>query len=361
MTRSSTKNLLTPFKELEQVLHSTRKLFKTRSLDYSSSPEFDLFSDLENQSEEEVTEAMMEPPVLRDNAFSGTNGEDVIEHIENFLEIVHSLNIPNVSNNQLRVRVFPMSLTGAASKWWEDKKIEANGDRSEVKWDPNNIEFENSRGDDEEVITNSELSNPRDDNFIEENEIAQIFRIDIDIFGFETPLCEAFKESNYLSQIDIDVNERPWTDDGVWTEPINNICHECNPLRFKNGTAKWPTCNWKEDGYCNTRDLRRFIPEGNSICYKDYEWYDTIEDSELKEEALINKKILEESINVMKESSDYEWDHDSPINEWKDYEHTTYIKTGASSNQDTYNHVCQIVMDLMKLKRMKDGLMNTSL
>ncbi|GJU04083.1 hypothetical protein Tco_1114421 [Tanacetum coccineum] len=190
------------------------------------------------------------------------------------------------------------------------------------------------RGDDEEVITNNELSNPRDDNFIEENEIAQIFRIDTDIFGFETPLCEAFTESNYLSQIDIDVNERPWTDDGVWTEPINNICHECNPLRFKNRTAKWPTY---------------------------YEWYDTIEDSGLKEEALINKKILEESMNVMKESSDNEWDHDSPINEWKDYEHTTYIKTGASSNQDTYNHVCQIVMDLMKLKRMKDGFMNTSL
>ncbi|GJU50182.1 hypothetical protein Tco_1219737, partial [Tanacetum coccineum] len=32
---------------------------------------------------------------LRDNAFSRTNGEDAVEHIENFLEIVNSLNIPN--------------------------------------------------------------------------------------------------------------------------------------------------------------------------------------------------------------------------------------------------------------------------
>nr|GEZ05947.1 hypothetical protein [Tanacetum cinerariifolium] len=32
---------------------------------------------------------------LRDNAFSGTNGEDPIKHIENFLEIVDLLNIPN--------------------------------------------------------------------------------------------------------------------------------------------------------------------------------------------------------------------------------------------------------------------------
>ncbi|GJS74132.1 hypothetical protein Tco_0706973 [Tanacetum coccineum] len=42
-------------------LPGTRKLFKTASLDYSSSPEFDLFFDLEDQCEEEVAEAMREP------------------------------------------------------------------------------------------------------------------------------------------------------------------------------------------------------------------------------------------------------------------------------------------------------------
>ncbi|GJS65653.1 hypothetical protein Tco_0680217, partial [Tanacetum coccineum] len=44
------------------------------------------------------------------------------------------------------------------------------------------------------------------------------------------------------------------------------------------------------------------IREGNSIRYEDYEWYDTIEDSELKEEALINKGILEESMNGEEDS-----------------------------------------------------------
>ncbi|GKA28822.1 hypothetical protein Tco_0715067 [Tanacetum coccineum] len=53
LTRSSTKDLLTPFKEPERVFHSIRKLFKTTSLDYSSLPEFNLFSDPNNQSEEE--------------------------------------------------------------------------------------------------------------------------------------------------------------------------------------------------------------------------------------------------------------------------------------------------------------------
>nr|GEU95035.1 hypothetical protein [Tanacetum cinerariifolium] len=125
MTRSSTKDLLTPYKEPERVLHSTRKLFKTLSLEYSSSPEFNLFYDLEDQIEEEVTETMGEPTMeeyvtitrinyelgnekgrfelngqflveLRDNAFSGTNGEDVTQHIEIFLEIVDLLNVPNI-------------------------------------------------------------------------------------------------------------------------------------------------------------------------------------------------------------------------------------------------------------------------
>ncbi|GJV16162.1 hypothetical protein Tco_1361485 [Tanacetum coccineum] len=132
MTRSSTKDLLTPFEEPERVFHSTRKLFKTTSLDYSSSPEFDLFFDHENQSKEGITEEMENTTVeeymtitrinyesgnekgrielkgqflieLCDNAFSRTNAEDAIEYIDNFLKIVDSLNIPNTSNNQLRL------------------------------------------------------------------------------------------------------------------------------------------------------------------------------------------------------------------------------------------------------------------
>ncbi|GJV32152.1 hypothetical protein Tco_1392552 [Tanacetum coccineum] len=127
MTRSSTKELVTPFEEPEQVLHSTRKLFKTLSLDYSSSLEFNLFSNPKDRHEEEVTKAMTKPTMeeymtitridcgtgsarprielkgqflleLRNNAFSGTNGEDAIE---------------------------------------------ANGTNIKVKWDPTNVEFEN--------------------------------------------------------------------------------------------------------------------------------------------------------------------------------------------------------------------------
>ncbi|GJZ53707.1 zinc finger, CCHC-type containing protein [Tanacetum coccineum] len=55
MTRSSTKELLTPFENPERVLRSRRKLFKTPSLVESNSPEFDQFFNIKEHIEEEVT------------------------------------------------------------------------------------------------------------------------------------------------------------------------------------------------------------------------------------------------------------------------------------------------------------------
>ncbi|GKF31621.1 hypothetical protein Tco_0101419, partial [Tanacetum coccineum] len=59
MTRSSTSELFTPYKEPEREFQSSRRHFKTLSLDESRSPDFNLFSDQE-YSEEEVVETMAE-------------------------------------------------------------------------------------------------------------------------------------------------------------------------------------------------------------------------------------------------------------------------------------------------------------
>ncbi|GKD70249.1 hypothetical protein Tco_1324339 [Tanacetum coccineum] len=168
MTRSSNKELFTPFKEPEREFRSSRKLLKTLSLDESRSPEFNLFSNLEEYSEEEVAETMAEtmeqytsktradygsgitrPKIddkdsfelkgqflkeLRDNTFSRSDHEDVNEHIEKVLEIFDLFHIPNITQDQVMLRAFPMSLTGATSRWlrnkpsgsittWEDLKI----------------------------------------------------------------------------------------------------------------------------------------------------------------------------------------------------------------------------------------------
>nr|GEV02642.1 VIER F-box protein 2 [Tanacetum cinerariifolium] len=62
-----------------------------------------------------------------------------------------------------------------------------------------------ARGDDEVENFNKESLDPNDENLINENEVAKIFRIETNVFDFETPTCIAFKEFNYLLQIDLDV------------------------------------------------------------------------------------------------------------------------------------------------------------
>ncbi|GJS90353.1 hypothetical protein Tco_0772989 [Tanacetum coccineum] len=134
MTRSSTNKLFMPFKDLEREFCSSRKLFKTLSLEKSRSPKFNLFFDIEENSEEEVTETMAEtmeeymsktranygsgiarPKIddkdhfklkgqflkeLRDNTFSGSDHEDANKHIEKVREIVDLFHIPNITQDQ---------------------------------------------------------------------------------------------------------------------------------------------------------------------------------------------------------------------------------------------------------------------
>nr|GEX64229.1 reverse transcriptase domain, zinc finger, CCHC-type, aspartic peptidase domain protein [Tanacetum cinerariifolium] len=52
---------------------------------------------------------------LRDNTFSGSKHEDTNEHIEKVFEIVDLFHIPKVTQDQIMLRAFPVSLTGA--KW----------------------------------------------------------------------------------------------------------------------------------------------------------------------------------------------------------------------------------------------------
>ncbi|GJR12960.1 hypothetical protein Tco_0795612 [Tanacetum coccineum] len=136
MTRSSTKELLSTFDNLEQKFRSKRRRFDTPSLIESNSPEFDHNFYIEEQSEEEVRETMTEtmeqymsktwenygsgvtrPTInqdtpfelkwqflkeLYDNTFSGSEHEDANEHIKKVLEIL-------------------VSLTRAASRWLKNQ------------------------------------------------------------------------------------------------------------------------------------------------------------------------------------------------------------------------------------------------
>ncbi|GJS04178.1 hypothetical protein Tco_0320686 [Tanacetum coccineum] len=58
------------------------------------------------------------------------------------------------------------------------------------------------------------------------------------------------------------------------------------------------------DGYCNGGNLPSAYHIGNSLHYQDLEWYEALEDSELKDEALRNKAIMEGLISDDKSGND---------------------------------------------------------
>nr|GEU60402.1 hypothetical protein [Tanacetum cinerariifolium] len=71
---------------------------------------------------------------LREKTLSGSDHEYANEHIEKVLEIVDLFHIPNITQDQVMLRAFPMSLTRTVSRWlrnkpsgsiitWEDLKI----------------------------------------------------------------------------------------------------------------------------------------------------------------------------------------------------------------------------------------------
>ncbi|GKA48866.1 hypothetical protein Tco_0741824 [Tanacetum coccineum] len=176
----------------------------------------------------------------------------------------------------------------------------------DMEYDPSNIE-----GDDEVELTDKECSDSD-----EEDEVAKIFMIETNVFNFETRTCRAFKEFNYLLQIDLDVltkdiegfktykdykddwiykwnkdvpwvHEKPWMDDGVWNEPA--------PVEHYSYIVR------------------------NTLHYQDFEWYEALEDGKLKEEALKNKAIMEEIINDdVDESGNEGW------RRWNIYESTNH-------------------------------------
>ncbi|GJY94742.1 hypothetical protein Tco_0511103 [Tanacetum coccineum] len=159
---------------------------------------------------------------------------------------------------------------------------------------------------------NEEMETDKDD---DPNDIADIFKIEGNLFDFETPLCKAFNEFNYLLKIDMDLFtfdikgiktyeeyelnnnltgdlKEPWSDNRV---PYQLCDHICKPYRFKNGKTKWPTCSSYVDGFCNGGELPGMDRVGCMTYFQDHKWYGELTDGKMKEEALMHKARFEES------------------------------------------------------------------
>nr|GEV73006.1 hypothetical protein [Tanacetum cinerariifolium] len=132
---------------------------------------------------------------IQDNTFNRTIEENTFEQVNNFLEVVGPIKINRVSQDRFRLSIFPISLAGAVSEWfkkdcvgsittWEDlveKLVQKFYQLSN-----NNEEMEAEEGDDLD-------------------DIAKVFKIKGNLFDYETPLCKAFNDFNYLLKIDTDL------------------------------------------------------------------------------------------------------------------------------------------------------------
>nr|GEV02456.1 hypothetical protein [Tanacetum cinerariifolium] len=246
---------------------------------------------------------------LRKNAFSRTNREDAVKQIKYFSKIVDPVDLPNVNHERLRLVVFLISLVGNPSltslKFYNHKTMD--------RYTKNALWLYETRGEDEVEFTDEEFSNLDDQNLIDKEEVAEIFRIEIDITDFKTPLWKEFDEFNYLLKVDTklfnhdikriktyedymnkqnNVLNEPWFENEV---PYEVCDHICEPFRFKNEKAKWPTCNSNKDGFSNGGELPGMVRVGYMTYFYDYEWYDNLTDSSLKDEALKQKAIYKKS------------------------------------------------------------------
>ncbi|GJR20607.1 hypothetical protein Tco_0969134 [Tanacetum coccineum] len=99
------------------------------------------------------------------------------------------------------------------------------------------------------------------------------------------------------------------------------------------------TSDLKETNHDDKQEIGAYIV-GNTLCYQDLEWYDALMDSELKEEALRNKAILEGLINDDDESSNNGWKR------WDGYEIADHDHEERKyKNKHEYEERCELFND----------------
>ncbi|GJY08850.1 hypothetical protein Tco_0377035 [Tanacetum coccineum] len=123
--------------------------------------------------------------------------------------------------------------------------------------------------------------------------IPEIFKIIGNLFNFETALCEAFNEFNYLIKIDTD----------LFTNNVQNLkTYDEYELELNNDIARGPEEPWLEngvpyqlyiDGFSNGGKLPGMVRVGSMTYFHDHKWYDELVDGKLKDEILALKAKVE--------------------------------------------------------------------
>ncbi|GJU91117.1 hypothetical protein Tco_1303540 [Tanacetum coccineum] len=148
------------------------------------------------------------------------------------------------------------------------------------------------------------------------NEESRLSRMDDDLFTYEVEIDNMDDDSEHEADNDMgydpsDVAFTEWNDglsitDARSSKNLDEVTEfltlrDSKPLKITrmigsmNGTRTYHS--WMNYGYCNRGNLPGTYIIGNQCHYQDYEWYEALEDGELKNEALRNKAIMEGLIN----------------------------------------------------------------
>ncbi|GJW67934.1 hypothetical protein Tco_0122358 [Tanacetum coccineum] len=214
---------------------------------------------------------------LHNNAFSGTNGKDAVEHIECYLRIIDPIKLPNVDHDKLIIVVFPISVAGGARRWFDITKesitcwvdLTANffgkyyppsrikGNNTPViKWDLANPRFKGwlatkfvnyktmdifSKGalsdywkiGGDEIGVSDDESSDLEEYWSDKEETVENIKIETDVFDYETPIYLAFNKFNYLLKVDPDL----LTKDIIGLKPmkITKTIGSTNGMRMYHG------------------------------------------------------------------------------------------------------------------------------
>ncbi|GKB30296.1 hypothetical protein Tco_0869697 [Tanacetum coccineum] len=217
---------------------------------------------------------------IRDDAFNGNVRKNAFKYIDKFLKVVGPVKINRFTQDRFRLSVFPVSLARAASEWFTKEYIGliTTWDNMVKKFI---MKFHHLSDHDEEE------ENKEDDNPNETNNVPKIFKIEGNLFNFETPLCEAFYEFNYLLKIDTD----------LFTYDIQNFkTYDEYKQELNNDLLKGTEEPWSENGgTIPTMELLGMVRVGSITYFQDHKWYDELADGKLKDETLALKAKIEGS------------------------------------------------------------------
>ncbi|GJW89428.1 hypothetical protein Tco_0164768 [Tanacetum coccineum] len=188
--------------------------------------------------------------VSQKNCISNDNEGRMIER--NFVEIQGAFLVKiqdNTFNGAIRENVFEH--ISAASEWFKKDCI-----GSVTTWD-NLVE---------NFVQNLYQHSNHNEEIEEDNDpdsITDIFKIDGNLFDFETPLCEAFNNFNYLLKIDKDLFTFDIQGTGTHEE-----CELNNPVT----KDLEETCS-DIDGFCNNGELPGMVRVGSMTYFQDHKCF----------------------------------------------------------------------------------------